>query len=87
MGLNEFAGYFAVAGAALATGYVAGIWSLRPEPFYLGIGFVLLGLVISVFLVHETRHHADHEATIHSGPADQQISHGEEQGKQAPGHA
>jgi MFS family permease len=42
MGLNEFAGYFAVAGAALATGYVASRWGLRPEPFYLGIGFVKL---------------------------------------------
>ena len=77
MGLNEFAGYFAVAGAALATGYVASIWGLRPEPFYLGVGFVVLGLAISVFLVHETRHHAEHEATIHSGPADRHISQGE----------
>jgi MFS family permease len=77
MGLNEFAGYFAVAGAALATGYVAGTWGLRPEPFYLGIGFVVLGLAISVLLVRETRHHADHEATIHSGPAEKHISQGE----------
>ena len=77
MGLNEFAGYFAVAGAALATGYVAGTWGLRPEPFYLGVGFVALGLTISVFLVHETRHYAEHEATIHNGPADRHISQGE----------
>ncbi len=77
MGLNEFAGYFAVAGAALATGYVASTWGLRPEPFYLGVGFVVLGLTISVFLVHETRHYAEHEATLHSGPADQHISQGE----------
>ena len=64
MGLNEFAGYFAVAAAALATGYVASIYGLRPEPFYLGIGFVVIGLLLSVVLVHETRHHADHEATL-----------------------
>lgn len=76
MGLNEFAGYIAVAGAALATGYVAGTWGLRPEPFYLGIGFVALGLTISVFLVRETSHHADHEATIHCEPAVRQISQG-----------
>jgi len=44
MGFNEFAGYFAVAGAALATGYIASIYGLRPEPFYLGIGFVIAGL-------------------------------------------
>lgn len=67
MGLNEFAGYFAVAGAALGTGYVAGLYGLRPEPFYLGVGFVVLGLALSVFLVRETRHHADHEATLAGG--------------------
>src|SRR6185503_17160870 len=43
MGLNEFAGYFAVAGSTLATGYVADVWRLRPEPFYLGIAYVVLG--------------------------------------------
>lgn len=64
MGLNEFAGYFAVAAAALATGYVASVWGLRPEPFYLGVGFVVIGLLLSVVLVRETRHHADHEATL-----------------------
>ncbi|MDH4109893.1 MAG: MFS transporter [Gammaproteobacteria bacterium] len=69
MGLNEFAGYFAVAGAALATGYVAATWGLRPEPFYLGVGFVACGLLLSVFLVRETRHHADHEARVHHAEA------------------
>ncbi len=64
MGLNEFAGYFAVAGAALATGYVASTWGLRPEPFYLGVIFVVIGLGLSVFLVRETRHHADFEASL-----------------------
>lgn len=77
MGLNEFAGYFAVAAAALATGYVASTWGLRPEPFYLGVGFVAFGLAISVFLVRETRHHADFEASTHEGPADENISQGE----------
>jgi len=71
MGLNEFAGYFAVALAALATGYIATGWGLRPEPFYLGIGFVAAGLILSVLLVRETRHHADQEGTLHGavGPA------------------
>src|SRR5262245_35582452 len=45
MGLNEFAGYIALAGAALATGWIAARWGLRPEPFYLGVIFVLCGLV------------------------------------------
>ncbi|RLA30611.1 MAG: MFS transporter, partial [Gammaproteobacteria bacterium] len=65
MGLNEFAGYFAVAGAALATGYVASHWGLRPEPFYLGVGFVAIGLGLSVFLVRETKQHAELEASLH----------------------
>lgn len=67
MGLNEFAGYFAVGGSALATGYVASTWGLRPEPFYLGVAFVVLGLLLSVLLVRETRHHADHEAKTTGG--------------------
>jgi len=77
MGLNEFSGYVAVALAALATGYVASTWGLRPEPFYLGVGFVAFGLAISVLLVRETHHHAHHEASIHSGPDEKQLSQGE----------
>ena len=64
MGLNEFAGYFAVAAAALATGYIASVWGLRPQPFYLGVGFVAVGLLLSAFIVRETRHHADYEARL-----------------------
>ncbi len=62
MGLNEFAGYFAVAGSALATGLVAAEFGLRPQPFYLGVGFVIAGTVLSVFAVRETRHHVAVEA-------------------------
>lgn len=65
MGLNEFAGYFAVAGSALATGFVAARYGLRPEPFYLGVGFVALGLFLSVFAVRETKHHVAAEAELH----------------------
>jgi MFS family permease len=65
MGLNEFAGYLAVALSALATGYIAGAYGLRPEPFYLGIAIAVLGLGSSVFLVRETRHHAAFEARFH----------------------
>jgi MFS family permease len=64
MGLNEFAGYFAVAISALATGWIAGRWGLRPEPFFLGVGFVILGLVLSVAFVRETHHFVDHETSI-----------------------
>jgi MFS family permease len=64
MGLNEFAGYLAVALSALATGYLAARHGLRPEPFYLGLGFVAIGLALSVLVVRETKHHVVHEATL-----------------------
>jgi MFS family permease len=63
MGLNEFAGYGAVALAALATGYVAAAYGLRPEPFYLGVAFAAAGLGLSFFAVRETLGHARLEAT------------------------
>ncbi len=65
MGLNEFAGYFAVAGSALATGFVAARYGLRPEPFYLGVAYVVLGLLLSTLAVRETRHHVATEARLH----------------------
>jgi predicted MFS family arabinose efflux permease len=51
VGLNEFAGYLAVGLTALATGYLASVYGLRPEPFYLGVAYALLGLLVSVFFV------------------------------------
>ena len=65
MGFNEFAGYFAVAGSALATGFVAAHYGLRPEPFYLGVGFVALGLLLSIFAIRETKHHVAAESKLH----------------------
>src|SRR5206468_2673441 len=62
MGLNEFAGYVSVALSALATGYVAAHYGLRPQPFYLGFGFVAIGLALSALAVKETHAHARHEA-------------------------
>lgn len=61
MGLNEFAGYFAVAASALATGWLAAEVGLRPEPFYLGVVYVIAGTLLSVFVVRETRGHVAHE--------------------------
>ena len=57
MGLNEFAGYLAVALAALATGIVASRYGLRPEPFYLGIAFATIGLALTVLFVRDTAGH------------------------------
>lgn len=69
MGLNEFAGYFAVAGSALATGLVAAAHGLRPQPFYLGVGFVAAGLLLSVLAVRETHHHVAAEAKLRGASA------------------
>jgi MFS family permease len=67
MGLNEAAGYGALGLTALATGYVAAWYGLRPQPFYFGIVYSALGLVLSVFLVRDTRAHARLEASARSG--------------------
>ena len=55
LGLNEFAGYVAVALVGFVTGYLAATYGLKPYPFYLGIAFALLGLLISFFVVKDTR--------------------------------
>ncbi len=65
MGLNEAAGYGAVAVTALATGYIAEQSGLRPEPFFLGLAYAGLGLSISALFVRETHAHALHEAATH----------------------
>src|SRR3712207_6102147 len=65
VGLNEFAGYLAVGLTALATGYLAAAYGLRPEPFYLGVGYAVLGLVVSAFLVRDTGAHVRLEMKDH----------------------
>jgi MFS family permease len=65
MGLNEAAGYGAVGLTALATGYLAARYGLRPEPFYIGIAYAVLGLLLSVLLVRDTRAYARLEAALH----------------------
>jgi MFS family permease len=62
LGLNEFAGYFAVGVMSWVTGYIAAQTALRPQPFYLGIVIALVGLVVSVLFVRETRAYAHLEA-------------------------
>ncbi len=62
MGLNEAAGYGAVSASAIAAGYLAAAYALRPQPFLLGIGFALVGLLLSLFFVRESHGHARHEA-------------------------
>ena len=78
MGLNEFAGYGAVALAALASGYMASTFGLRPVPFYLGIGFAIAGLILSLTLVRDTTEHAmletrAHQSTENKSPSFSQV--------------
>jgi MFS family permease len=68
VGLNEFSGYFAVGLTALATGYLASRYGLRPAPFYLGIGYAVIGLLLSWLLVRETLPLAKAEAGSNSSP-------------------
>ncbi|GIH79259.1 MFS transporter [Planobispora longispora] len=65
MGFNEAAGYLAVAATALAAGYLAGQFGLRPAPFLLGAAYAALGLGLSTLIVRETREHARAEAAAH----------------------
>ncbi|NUM75022.1 MFS transporter [candidate division KSB1 bacterium] len=64
MGLNEFAGYLAVSLTALATGYLAATYGLRPAPFYPGVIFVVLGLLFSIVFVRETQAHVQQEEQL-----------------------
>ena len=68
MGLNEFAGYIAVALIAFLTGWIASEYGIRPYPFYLGIGLVFLGLVGSIFFIKDTKHHVAKETLSNTVP-------------------
>ena len=67
IGLNESSGYLAVSFAALASGYLAARYGLRPQPFLIGVGAVVAGLLCSLF-VRETRGHAALESAAREKP-------------------
>lgn len=70
-GVNEFAGYGALALSTLMTGFLAATFGPYPVPFYPGVVFALLGLTLSLFFARETREYAALEARISSEhPAD-----------------
>jgi MFS family permease len=75
MGLNEAAGYGAVALTSLAAGYLAGQYGLRPAPFLLGLSYTALALLLSGIFVRETRGHAMLEAGGHVPRADGMYDH------------
>jgi MFS family permease len=69
VGLNEFAGYLSVGVTAFLAGYIAQRYGLRPQPIYLGMGYTVAGLVLSVLLVRDTRHHVGLEISTHPATA------------------
>jgi MFS family permease len=62
MGLNEFAGYFAVGVMAFVSGWLAFRYGVTPYPFYVGIGLAILGLMLSWIWVKDTRSFVEKEA-------------------------
>ncbi len=84
MGINEAAGYIAVSLAAIAAGYLAATYALRPQPFLLGIGFALAGLLLSLLFVRESHGHARHEAALLATAAGQ--TEGSAEQVQRPDH-
>lgn len=65
VGLNEFAGYFAVGITAFLTGWIAARYGLRPSPFYIGIAYAALGFGLSALIVRDTGEHVRHEVRAH----------------------
>src|ERR1051326_6817484 len=68
MGLNEFAGYIALAGVAFLTGWIAGNYGIRPYPFYIGIVLAALGFLSTLFFLEDTRQHVELDAKENNIP-------------------
>jgi len=62
MGLNEFAGYFAVGLVAFFSGYVANRYGITPYPFYIGVFISISGFLLTLFWVKDTRHFVNQES-------------------------
>lgn len=67
-GLNEAAGYTAVGLTALATGYLATAYGLRPAPELIGVVFVAVGLALAL-VVRDTSAHLALELSQHAAPS------------------
>jgi MFS family permease len=66
MGLNEAAGYMAVGATALATGYLAAAYGLRPVPELIGVIYAVAGLALSAAVVRDTAGHVAAETALHA---------------------
>ncbi len=68
MGLNEFAGYFAVGLVAFLTGYIANKYGVTPYPFYIGIFISIFGFILSALWVNDTRIFVEKESSMDDVP-------------------
>jgi MFS family permease len=68
MGLNEFAGYFAVGLVAFFTGKIANLYGVTPYPFYIGIFISISGFILTLFWVKDTRIFVQKESTSDQTP-------------------
>jgi MFS family permease len=64
LGLNEFAGYLAVALAALGAGYLAADFGPRTGPIWIGGSVALLGLACTLLFVRDTAGHVELEHAL-----------------------
>lgn len=62
MGINEFAGYLAVGIVAFLTSFIAEKYGVRPYPFYIGIAISVLGLLLTIIWVKDTKKFVAQEA-------------------------
>jgi MFS family permease len=73
MGLNEFAGYFAVGLVALLTGLIANKYGVTPYPFYIGIGISIIGFLLTAFWIKDTSAFVKKEQTSDQSTALQNV--------------
>jgi MFS family permease len=73
MGLNEFAGYFAVGLIAFLTGYVANKYGVTPYPFYIGVLLSVGGLLLTLLWVKDTAGFVRKEASASAVPMLQNV--------------
>ena len=70
MGFNEAAGYMAVGATALATGYLAAAYGLRPWPELIGVVYAAAGLILSAAVVRDTAAHVAAETAQERNPGE-----------------
>lgn len=67
MGLNEFAGYVAVALAALGSGWIGATWGPRSGPVWIGGAATVLGIAFTILFVRDTAAHVELEHATDGG--------------------